>query len=298
MNSQLLNKITNGNTKKGGISSFSQIELCKIKPNPNQPRKSFIHIEELASSIKLHGLMQPISVKKCDCGYIIISGERRFKAYQYLELKTIKTHIIDVDDHKVQEMALIENIQREDLNDFEKAKFIGQLWDSGKYEAKKDLASAIGKSSAYISKAFSCLKLEPQIIQDIENNLTNIPVSVLDEISRVKDKQLQVEIYHKYNTGEIVRDDIKKFKPSKSKISRGKIEKKETQLYAMIKKSSRRYSQQSYHTDDNNKPIPFEITIPTINGQDGQAKGGVGGNYYIEDLNFYVVVNDEFLRLK
>ncbi len=207
-----IGNITKGKLRTTGVSDFVELELNKIKPNPNQPRKSFNNIEELASSIKAHGLMQPISVTKIDKEYIIISGERRYRAYQHLGYKTIKAHVLHVDDHKLQEMALIENIQREDLNDFEKAKFIGKLWDSGKYDSKKDLASAIGKSPAYISKAFSCLKLQPQIIQDLENNLTDIPVSVLDEISRVKDKELQVEVYHKYNSGEIVRDDIKKFK--------------------------------------------------------------------------------------
>jgi len=192
--------------------SYQEIELDLIIPNPIQPRKIFENIDELAQSIKTQGLIQPISVKKIHNKYMIISGERRFKACQLLNLKTISAHIIEVDEHQLQEMALIENIQREDLTDVEKAKFISQLWNSGKYKKKQDLANAISKTPAYISKAFSCLKLDTKIIEDIEANRNDVPISVLDEISRIKDKELQVEIYKKYIKGEIIRDEIRFYK--------------------------------------------------------------------------------------
>lgn len=71
-----------------------------------------------------------------------------------------------------------------------------------------------------------------------------------------------------------------------------------TQLYAMIKKNSRHYSQQSYHTDENGKPTPFEIEFPATHRSGGEAIGGVGGNYFINELNFYVLINDKFVRVK
>ena len=73
--------VTAGKTRTTGISPFSELEISKVYPNPNQPRKTFTDIEELASTIKEHGLLQPITVVKKDDGYMIISGERRYKAH-------------------------------------------------------------------------------------------------------------------------------------------------------------------------------------------------------------------------
>lgn len=228
MNLDEINKATYGKTRTTGVSAFMELELTKVFPNPNQPRKNFQNIEELAQSIQVQGLIQPIAVVKKDDGYMVVSGERRYRACQYLELKSIKAHVLQADDVKVQELSLIENIQREDLSDFEKAKFIGQLWASGKYAQKQDLAVAIGKSASYISKVFSSLKLDSSILNEIEENKNDISLSVLEEISRVKDKDIQREVYEKYIAGEITRDDIKGFKA-------GNI-KKHTQTGAKSKK--------------------------------------------------------------
>ncbi len=132
MNLDAINKATSGKTRTTGVSAFMELELTKVFPNPNQPRKNFQNIEELAQSIQAQGLIQPIAVVKKEDGYMVVSGERRYRACQYLGLKSIKAHVLQADDVKVQELSLIENIQREDLSDFEKAKFIGQLWASGK----------------------------------------------------------------------------------------------------------------------------------------------------------------------
>lgn len=208
--------VTAGKTRTTGISPFSELEISKVYPNPDQPRKQFDDIEELASTIKEHGLLQPITVVKKDDGYMIISGERRYKAHLHNEAKTIKAHIIDVTPEAVEELTLIENIQRNDLTDFELAKHICKLWDSGRYEKKSDLAARIGKKDSFVSKSFNCLKLDSEIIDHIEQNKTPISIGVMDEIARVKDKDTQKEIFEKYNNGEITRDDIKEFKEPKS----------------------------------------------------------------------------------
>ncbi|MFY9088926.1 ParB/RepB/Spo0J family partition protein [Arcobacter aquimarinus] len=208
---------TAGKTKTTGISPFNELEISKVYPNPEQPRKQFDDIEELASTIKEHGLLQPITVVKKDDGYMIISGERRYKAHLYNEAKTIKAHIVNVTDEAVEELTLIENIQRNDLTDFETAKHIVKLWESGRYEKKSDLAKKIGKPDSYVSKAFSCLKLDNEILEDIEANKKDISIGVMDEIARVKDKEVQKEVYQKYSDGEITRDDIKEFKEPKKK---------------------------------------------------------------------------------
>lgn len=217
MNFDKLNKITAGKVKTTGISAFSELEISKVYPNPNQPRKQFDDIVDLALTIQEHGLLQPITVVKKDDGYMIVSGERRYKAHLHNDAKTIKAHIIQADTYQIQEMALIENIQRNDLTDFEKAKYIGELWGSGNYESKSQLAKKIGKSASYISKAFGCLRLDETILEDLENNISKVPLSVLEEISRVKDKDIQIDVYEKYVLGEITRDDIKSFKNVKTK---------------------------------------------------------------------------------
>ena len=208
--------VTAGKTRTTGISPFSELEISKVYPNPNQPRKQFVDIEELASTIKEHGLLQPITVVKKDDGYMIISGERRYKAHLHNEAKTIKAYILDTTDEKIEELTLIENIQRNDLTDFETAKHIVKLWETGRYEKKSDLAKKLGKSDSYISKAFSSLKLDNEILEDIEKSKKNISLSVMDEISRVKDKTVQKEVYKKYSDGEITRDEIKELKKENS----------------------------------------------------------------------------------
>lgn len=212
-----ISAVTAGKTKTTGISPFNELEISKVYPNPNQPRKQFDDIEELAATIKESGLLQPITVLKKDDGYMIISGERRYKAHLYNEAKTIKAYILDVTPESVEELTLIENIQRNDLTDFETAKYIVKLWETGRYEKKLDLAKKLGKSESYISKAFSSLKLDDEILEDIEQNNKNISVSVMDEISRVKDKEVQKKVYEKYSAGEITRDEIKEFKVKKEK---------------------------------------------------------------------------------
>lgn len=212
-----LDKITAGKVKTSGVSAFNELEISKVFPNPDQPRKQFDDIEELAATIKEHGLLQPITVVKKDDRYMIIAGERRYKAHLHNEAKTIKAYIVDVSEEEVEELTLIENIQRNDLTDFEIAKHICKLWDSGRYEKKSDLATKIGKSDSYISKSFNCLKLDSEILEDIEQNKKDIPISVMDEIARVKDPVVQKEVYEKYNNKEITRDEIKEFKPKKEK---------------------------------------------------------------------------------
>lgn len=214
--------ITKGKVKTTGVSAFLELELHKVYPNPNQPRKAFNDIEELASSITTNGLIQPIAVVKTDKGYMIISGERRYKASVYAKAKTIKAHIIKATDKEILELALVENIQRDDLTDFEKAKSINQLWASGNYAKKQDLAAAIGKNSSYISKVFKAVKICDEIIQDIEENKKDIGLEVLQELSNIKDKDVQLQMYQDGTK----RDDIRDYNQSQksSKISPAKKE--------------------------------------------------------------------------
>ena len=218
MNFSDIGDVTKGKIKTTGVSPFLELEIEKVFPNPEQPRKQFDDIEELAENIKEHGLLQPITVVKKDDKYMIVSGERRYKAHLYNKAKTIIALILTSSDEQVEELTLIENIQRSDLTDFEVAKYILKLWQSGRYAKKSDLATRIGKSDTFVSKAFSSLKLNSEILEDIEQNKKDIPLSVMDEIRRVEDPTLQKEVYEKYNNGDITRNEIRTLKePKKQK---------------------------------------------------------------------------------
>lgn len=210
--------------RTSGVSPFMELEIYKIRPNPNQPRKSFdpVLLGELADSIKAQGLIQPIAVVKTETGYMIVSGERRFEACKILGLNTIKAHILEADSQKVQELALIENIQRDDLTDFEISSHIVELWKSGFYTEKQELAQAIGKTKSYVSKAFAAMNVGDEIIEKIHQTKQDIPLSVLSEIGRIDDTQKQREVYDRYTSGEITRDEIKKVAKNDTPVSRGK----------------------------------------------------------------------------
>jgi len=213
-----ISSITKGKVKLTGISDFSELELKKVYPNPNQPRKQFEDIEGLALTIKKHGLLQPITVAKKEDGYMIISGERRYKAHLHNGSKTIKAYILNAGDEAIEELTLIENIQRDDLTDLEISKHIVKLWESGRYKRKSDLAKTIGKSSSYISKAFSTLKLDDDLIKKVERSKKPIPLSVLDELSRLKDKESQKDALQSYQQKKITRDEIKNYKDNSGAI--------------------------------------------------------------------------------
>ena len=147
----------------------SSILLSKIKPNPNQPRKNFADksLKQLAQSIDEKGLISPITVKKVDNKYIIVAGERRYRAHKLLNKKRILAYVIDADTTKdVMYMALIENIQREDLNPLEEAKGYKYLQENLQ-SSITEIAKTVGKSRPAVSNALRLLKLPDQIQDSI-----------------------------------------------------------------------------------------------------------------------------------
>jgi len=214
-------------TRTNGITDLMEIEISKIYPNPDQPRKYFDHVSlgELAESIKEKGLLQPISVVRRENRYMIIAGQRRWEAHKIIGALTIRAIVSSYENTVIDEMALIENIQRDDLTDLEVAMAIVRLWESGAYDQKQDLASVIAKPLSYISKAFSVVnKLDPTIIAEVKSERREYGMSVLDELARIKQPEKQREIYQRYKAGEITRDDFKEAaKPKAEKISRGKM---------------------------------------------------------------------------
>lgn len=152
--------------RTAGSSSIGEIEIGKIFANPNQPRRDFNEeaLQELADSIKELGVIQPITLRKMeDETYQIIAGERRFRASQLAGKSTIPAYILKADDEDTMEMALIENIQREDLNPLEIALAYQQLIEQHNL-SQEQLSKRVGKGRATIANSLRLLKL-PAVIQ-------------------------------------------------------------------------------------------------------------------------------------
>lgn len=153
---------SNGILNKG----VEEMEMDKIIPNPDQPRKNFNEtlLNELADSIKNYGVIQPITVVKKGFKYIIIAGERRYRASQIAGLTKIPVIIKDYSDKECKEIALIENLQREDLNAIEEAVAYKKLIDE--YDlSQEELATSLGKSRPVIANSLRLLTLHPDVQQ-------------------------------------------------------------------------------------------------------------------------------------
>lgn len=143
--------------KKGGVE---EILVAKIRPNPYQPRKHFDpeSLAELSDSIKTHGLLQPIVVKEDLDGYILIAGERRLRASKLAKNKTIKAIVVSVSDEQMRQQALIENIQRDELNVIDLAQAYQELIDIHEL-THEQLSQTVHKSRAQITNTLRLLQL-------------------------------------------------------------------------------------------------------------------------------------------
>ncbi|MFT9495956.1 ParB/RepB/Spo0J family partition protein [Anaerosolibacter sp.] len=152
-----------------------KISINDIKPNRSQPRKDFAKdkLETLVDSIKLHGVIQPIVVRAVDIGYEIVAGERRWRAAREAGLKEIPCIIKELNDQQGMEIALIENIQRENLNPIEEALAFKSLLDTY-HLTQEQISKAIGKSRPHIANTMRLLNLH-ETIQEmlIENQITS-----------------------------------------------------------------------------------------------------------------------------
>ena len=163
--SKVLDDIQNGDMEVERQEQ-SKIPVDEIRPNPYQPRKVFNDeaLKEFSSSIKQHGVFTPILVKKSIQGYDLIAGERRLRASKLAGLKDIPAIIVDFDDQEMMEIALLENIQREDLNVIEEAKAYEKLIQRLGY-TQEQLAHRVGKSREHITNLLRLLKL-PEDVQE------------------------------------------------------------------------------------------------------------------------------------
>lgn len=193
LNTEFKNNVTKTEETKDIVGNIIDIPLEKIIPNKSQPRSYFGDqaLSELAQSIESLGIIQPITVKKHDDKFLIISGERRFRASKIVGLKTIPAYVRLADDKELLEMALVENIQREDLNAIEIAltyqRFLEEL-----EMTQEQLSQRIGKERSTITNAIRLLKLPPVIQDAIRNGI--ISAGHGRAILSLDDEKLQFEL--------------------------------------------------------------------------------------------------------
>ena len=159
------------NTKREQEGNVTELDINKIYPNANQPRKHFDEqaLQELASSIKTHGVIQPLVVnREADGKYMIIAGERRWRASNMAGLQKVPVVIKNYTEKQIKEISIIENLQREDLNPIEAARAIKQLMDE--YNLTQEaVADRIGKSRPSVANTLRLLSLYPDVVKMIED---------------------------------------------------------------------------------------------------------------------------------
>lgn len=225
--SKVLEDIQNGDVKTEKQEQ-TKINIDQIRPNPYQPRKVFddTALQELSQSIKQHGVFTPILVKKSIQGYDLIAGERRLRASKLAGMSDIPAIIVDLNDQEMMEIALLENIQRENLNGIEEAKAYEQLIQRLDY-TQEQLANRVGKSREHITNTLRLLKL-PEDVQEYvvqkklsmghvraliglkdENMIRKIAKQAIDQgLSVRKIEQLVKDLQHKKEPEKQVEENI------------------------------------------------------------------------------------------
>lgn len=233
-------------------SRASEIKLSEIHPNPYQPRLVFDQekIEELAQSIKEHGVFTPILVRKAVSGYQLIAGERRFRAAKLANLETIPAITLEFDDQQMMEISLIENIQREDLSVIEEAKAY-QILIEKLGLTQEELSKKVGKSRPHITNLLRLLSL-PESVQNLllNQSLTMGQVRpLINHENQTKVEELAQLIVHKKLSA---RDVEKLMKPKKDKPHKVETD------YRYVESLLRSKYQTKIHVSDHSINIHFE----------------------------------------
>lgn len=182
---------------KKTLNTVNDIEIEKILPNPNQPRKIFNEsaINELAESIKTFGVIQPICVRRIDNDvYELVSGERRLRASKIAGMSTIPAVEVTISDQDSAVIAIVENIQREDLNFFEEAESYRQLMAFYNLTQEK-VAELLGKSQSFVANKIRLLKLDHEVIREVKDN--GLSERHARALLRIPDPEIQRDVIQK-----------------------------------------------------------------------------------------------------
>lgn len=175
-------------------NSLINVPIEKIEPRTDQPRSVFDQdsLEELAESIRQFGLIQPITARKLDSGYYqIIAGERRWRAARLAELKEVPVRVIEADDKRAMELALVENLQREDLNPIEEAKGYKTLMEEYGM-TQEEVSQSIGKSRSAVANSLRLLNLTPPVMAMLEDG--DISAGHARALLAIKDEADQLRV--------------------------------------------------------------------------------------------------------
>lgn len=219
------------------------VEITFIEPNKEQPRREFDSekISELAESIKRYGVIQPIIVKKNEDGYELVAGERRWRAAQKAGLKEIPCIVRELEQIKSTEIALVENIQREDLNSIEEAIAYKSLIEKYSFTQEK-VSEVVGKSRSYITNTIRLLNLDERVIDFISDN--KISSGHGRAILAIEDKDVQNKIAETIiKKGLSVRETeklVKNFSKNKSVVKKENSDAGDDPILAGIEESLRK----------------------------------------------------------
>ncbi|NLH00679.1 MAG: ParB/RepB/Spo0J family partition protein [Clostridiales bacterium] len=175
-------------------NSLINVPIEKVEPRTDQPRSVFDQdsLEELAESIRQFGLIQPITARKLDSGYYqIIAGERRWRAARRAELKEVPVRVIEADDKRAMELALVENLQREDLNPIEEAKGYKTLMEEYGM-TQEEVSQSIGKSRSAVANSLRLLNLTPPVMAMLEDG--DISAGHARALLAIKDEADQLRV--------------------------------------------------------------------------------------------------------
>ena len=179
------------NERTGG--GIDYIDINDIKPNSNQPRKTFDEdkLNELAASIEEHGLIQPLVLRKAEKGYEIVAGERRWRAARKIGIREIPCIVRELTDEENMLLAIIENMQREDLNPIEEAEGIRQMIETYGL-TQEEVSKSVGKSRPYIANSLRLLRLPETVRKYIEDG--SLSTGHAKAIAAVSDEKKQIEL--------------------------------------------------------------------------------------------------------
>ena len=174
-------------------SAYQMLPIYKVEPNPDQPRQDFDEeeLQALADSIEIHGIIQPLTVRELSSGYYqIIAGERRWRAARMANLSDIPAIVIEADDKKVKELALIENLQRQDLNPVEEAMGYQSLMQEYGL-TQEDAAKRVGKSRPAVANALRLLNLNPEVLEMVRQGKLSAGHARAVLVLKTEKKQLE-----------------------------------------------------------------------------------------------------------
>ena len=179
------------NERTGG--GIDYIDINDIKPNSNQPRKTFDEdkLNELAASIEEHGLIQPLVLRKAEKGYEIVAGERRWRAARKIGIREIPCIVRELTDEENMLLAIIENMQREDLNPIEEAEGIRQMIETYGL-TQEEVSKSVGKSRPYIANSLRLLRLPETVRKYVEDG--SLSTGHAKAIAAVSDEKKQIEL--------------------------------------------------------------------------------------------------------